>query len=337
MLEESLEQKMQAKIDLRLRKAVDHALVRHLPEFKAILDYQMGWDEPEGSSSRGKRLRPLILLLSTYAACGDWEQALPAAGAVELLHNFTLIHDDIQDQSPLRRGKPTVWTRWGVAQAINAGDCMLGLAQLTLLELEDYFPADLVARIAKQFNTTFVELTRGQFLDLEYENRAFIPMEKYHWMVDGKTGALISGCMEIGSELGGAQAAQVARMAEFGRIVGRAFQIQDDWLGIWGTNQITGKSAQTDLLERKKTYPVILGIEAGAAFKTEWEKLDTVKTEDAVRLARLLESDGIKKKTEDAFSQEYSSALALYESIDLPEDRKDHLGTLIKSILTRLK
>jgi len=328
---------LQEKVDLQLHQAVDRDLINPLPDLRAILEYQMGWDEAADSPARGKRLRPLILLLSTYAAGAFWEPALPAAAAVELLHNFTLIHDDIQDSSLLRRGKPTVWTKWGVAQAINAGDCMMGLAQLSLLELAKEYPPEQVTQVAELFNRTFVELTRGQYLDLAYEVEDAIPVEKYQWMVDGKTGALISACMEIGAILGGASRQLVDQMALFGRKVGRAFQIQDDWLGIWGIDQITGKSNMSDLLERKKSYPVVLGIDAKGAFASEWMRVDKIDPVEATRLADLLVHEGIKNMTEDAFAHEYASALDLYSRIDFAPDRKQALMELVQSMLTRLK
>ena len=337
MDEQSLLQAMREKIDMRLRQSVDHPLVRPLPDLKSILDYQMGWNDPVDTAAQGKRLRPLLLLLSTYAASGAWESALPAAAAVELLHNFTLIHDDIQDNSPTRRGRPTIWVKWGIAQAINAGDSMLGLAQLALLEISENYPAELVARIGRLFNQTLVELTRGQYLDLAYEDQPSIPMEQYQWMVDGKTGALISACTEIGAILGGASEDNVKAMALFGRKIGRAFQIQDDWLGIWGIDQLTGKSTQSDLVERKKTYPVMLGIEGGGGFAGEWKRLTRIEPEDADRLAKLLEDEGVRQNTESAFSKEYAEAIGLYQNIDFPARQKQPLLQMIESILIRAK
>ncbi len=337
MDEQSLLQEMREKINLRLRQAVDHQLLVPLPDLKSILDYQMGWSDTSDTAAQGKRLRPLLLLLSTFAASGQWESALPAAAAVELLHNFTLIHDDIQDNSPTRRGRPTIWVKWGIAQAINAGDSMLGLAQLALLEISENYLEDQAVRISRLFNQTLVELTRGQYLDLAYEDKPSIPMEQYHWMVDGKTGALISACTEIGAILGGASDDKVNAMAKFGRKIGRAFQIQDDWLGIWGTDQFTGKSTQSDLVERKKTYPVLLGIEAGGDFAAEWKRLTRIEPEDADRLAKLLEDEGVRQNTESVFAREYADAISIFNAIDFPAQQKQPLLQLIESILTRMK
>jgi len=337
MPEKTLLESMRDRIDLQLRQAVDHPLVRPLPAFKSILDYQMGWEDGGETSFRGKRLRPLIVLLSALAACGEWEDALPAAAAVELLHNFTLIHDDIQDKSPTRRGKATVWIKWGVAQAINAGDCMLGLAQLALLEGGKRYQTEQALAIADLFNSTLVELTCGQYLDLAYEDQSAIPMEQYQSMVDGKTGALISASMQIGAIIGGAKPSEIDQMAEFGRKVGRAFQIQDDWLGIWGTDELTGKSAKTDLVERKKSFPIVLGIKANGFFSSEWERLEKIESEDAAYLAELLEKEGIKQQTELAFANEYANALALFDKVNFTDEHKMPLGQLVRSILMRIK
>src|SRR4030067_283120 len=137
-----------------------------------MVAYHLGWEgDGAGSDARGKRIRPLLVVLACAAAGGDWGKALPAAAAVELVHNFSLIHDDIQDNSPLRRGRTTVWKHWGIPQAINAGDAMLTLAHLSALRLANTISAEVAIQAATIFQQACLQLTKGQYLDLSYENR----------------------------------------------------------------------------------------------------------------------------------------------------------------------
>lgn len=335
---EILLEDLRQNIDFQLRKSVNCDLVNAYPQFRNIFEYQLGW-EGQGSSdaAQGKRLRPMIVLLSAYAAGGNWKQALPASAAIELMHNFSLIHDDIQDQSRTRRGRETIWVKWGVAQAINAGDAMLGLANLALLDLLQDYPSQVVVEIEKLFQSTLVELTRGQYLDLAYETVDDLSLEDYNTMINGKTAALLACSMEIGSILGGADESQSRSMAKFGRMVGKAFQIQDDWLGIWGLDQITGKPSTSDLVERKKTFPILLGIRNSRDFQKLWNQTPTIDEQNIQIFADLLIKEGIKEKTEFEFTRVYHEAEQLFKTIDFDEKRKSPLIELVHSILVRMK
>lgn len=331
-------EEMRQAFDSQLRQCVDHPLVSASPFFKEILEYQLGWVGNDVSvATQGKRLRPLLVLLSTHAAGGDWTQSLPAAAAVELLHNFSLIHDDIQDQSPTRRGRQTVWVKWGVAQAINSGDAMLGVSNLALLELKQKFPSQVVVNATTLFQLTLVELTRGQYLDLAYEKVDDLSMDDYSMMIEGKTGALLSCCLELGVMLGGASTSQCVKAAQFGRLVGRAFQIQDDWLGIWGLDQETGKPGYSDLYERKKSYPILTGIRNKKKFADMWNQTSVIDPANSADFARQLEEEGIKEKTEHEFASTYAEARELLRKIDFADSRKLPLDHLVESILTRIK
>jgi geranylgeranyl diphosphate synthase type I len=253
------------------------------------------------------------------------------------MHNFSLIHDDIQDKSSLRRGRPTVWVKWGIAQAINAGDAMLGLSQLELLDSLENIHTGVDVQVSKLFNQTLVELTRGQYLDLTFEQREAVTMQQYEWMTAGKTGALIAACTETGALLGGADLIHCSRMREFGRLLGHAFQIQDDWMGIWGDEELTGKSVHSDLVERKKTYPVILGLDARGAFSQEWGKLETITSEEADHIASLLAYEGIKAKTESSYREEYDRALRILADVPFDDRLKGPLYQLAQSLMTRVK
>jgi len=229
-------------------------------EFETMIKYPLGWVQESGDQyegETGKRVRPILLFACTHAAGGDWKQASFAAAAVEILHNFSLVHDDIQDDSPTRHNRPTVWQVWGMPMAINVGDAMFALAYRAI-ELLDQTPLDADTRLHVQrvFNRTILELTRGQYLDMKFERRDDVTVDEYVSMVRGKTAALLAGTAEIGALIAGADAPAAEAYARFGLDMGIAFQIRDDILGIWGDADVTGKSAATDIVAKKKSVQI---------------------------------------------------------------------------------
>jgi geranylgeranyl diphosphate synthase type I len=236
-----------------------------------MLAYHLGWEgEGAGKEAQGKRIRPLLVLLIT-AACGNsWENALPAAAAVELIHNFSLIHDDIQDQSELRRGRRTLWMNWGIAQAINAGDAMFSLAQLAISKLQKTTSSQVTCQASELLNQTCFKLTKGQFLDLSYASRQDVTLDDYWPMINGKTAALLATCAEMGALMGGASSEVQAFSRDFGLNLGLAFQVQDDLLGIWGQTEQIGKSNESDLASGKKSFPVLYGLSRNGQFARRW-------------------------------------------------------------------
>ena len=239
--------------------------------FLGMIHYHMGWTDaalrPAGGNS-GKRIRPLLCLLSCAAAGGDWRQALPAAAAIEILHNFSLVHDDIEDNSPTRRGRATLWTLWGQPQAINTGDAMFALAHLSLIRLSDRgVPPETVVRALHRFDETCVALTRGQYVDMSFETRDEVAVADYVAMITGKTSVLVCLAAELGALIAGADETRIGHFADFGLNLGLAFQVQDDILGIWGDESVTGKSAATDITTRKKTLPVLYGLSQNPALR----------------------------------------------------------------------
>jgi geranylgeranyl diphosphate synthase type I len=233
--------------------------------------HHFGWNTDSQGGS-GKRLRPLLVLLCCMAAGGKWIDAIPAATAVELIHNFSLIHDDIQDRSETRRGRPTVWSLWGEAQAINTGDAIYTLSRLTTGRLLDAgFSAGEVFEVQQLFDDTCLDLTRGQFLDLKFEEDLEISESQYLSMIRGKTAALLSASAGGGAMLARSTQSEIQQYRDFGMNLGMAFQIVDDQLGIWGLVEATGKSTSDDLQSRKKTLPIIYGLEHSAGFRSFWE------------------------------------------------------------------
>jgi geranylgeranyl diphosphate synthase, type I len=233
-----------------------------LPEYYRMLTYHLGWTDGAAPHAAGKRIRPLLCLLCCSAAGGQWEQALPLAAAVELIHNFSLIHDDIEDNSALRRGRETVWVKWGQAQAINAGDAMFTLAHLAphRLRARGVDPALALAALA-EIDYTCLALTQGQYLDMSFEERTYVSVAEYLSMIEKKTAALIAAATALGAAVAGAPPERLAHYRDYGWNLGVAFQLQDDLLGIWGDPSVTGKSAASDLEKRKKSLPVVFGLE----------------------------------------------------------------------------
>ena len=226
-----------------------------------MLQYHMGWADQDlrpQNYPAGKRLRPILCLLACAEVGGDPVDALPAAAAIELLHNFSLIHDDIEDGDETRRHRPTLWKVWGVPQAINAGDSLFTIAYAAIQRLARRgVAAPTTLDALSIFTQTCLRLTEGQSLDIGFEQRNDVTVAEYLRMINGKTAALLGASVEIGALIGGATATDQSAMQKFGIASGLAFQIQDDILGIWGDTDLTGKAAGNDLLRRKKSLPIL--------------------------------------------------------------------------------
>jgi geranylgeranyl diphosphate synthase, type I len=327
--------------ELRVATEVElrHMIYELVPEeyagMRSMLAYHLGWEgEGAGLEAQGKRIRPILLLLCTEAAGGDWRKAVPAAAAVELVHNFSLIHDDIQDQSRMRRGRNTVWVNWGIAHAINAGDLMFTLAFTALQELGNVFKPDVVLGAVDILQKTCIKLTGGQFLDLSYEQQPVLPAKSYWPMIYGKTAALIAGCTQLGALLAQTGSQNQENFREFGEKLGLAFQVRDDWLGIWGDAARTGKSTESDLLTGKKSLPVVYGLEKQDRFARRWME-GSIQAEEVSMLADLLESEGAEKYTRDQSDRLTHEALQALNRACEPTESKRQLELLSEKLLKR--
>jgi len=272
----------------------------------------MGWvDEADMPYSQptGKRIRPLFLLLCTEAAGGDWRKALPAAAAVELLHNFSLIHDDIQDDSPIRHGRPTVWKSWGNANAINAGDALYSLAYCALEKLSDTgVPPETLVKIWRIFNQTNLELTRGQHLDMRFEKQPVVSVDDYISMITGKSAALLGACAQIGALIATNDEKLAQEYASFALNMGIAFQIRDDILGIWGNPDVTGKSAATDIISRKKSLPVLYALTKSKPLADIYQQ-NQLTDSDVTKAVEILDSLGAQGYTQNIETRFYQKAI----------------------------
>ncbi|MBV6452300.1 MAG: (2E,6E)-farnesyl diphosphate synthase [Anaerolineales bacterium] len=322
-------------IEAELQKQVARLDAPRTKDFHAMLTYHMGWTgEGAGSEATGKRIRPILVLLTTAACGASWQLALPAAAAIELVHNFSLVHDDIQDNSPTRRGRKTVWTKWGAPMAINAGDALFVMSSQAIVDLKKDYPADIVLKAAEILHNTCLDLTRGQYLDMSYEERSDLGVEDYWHMISGKTSALIAACCHIGALLGGADEEKQEVYRSFGHYLGLAFQVQDDILGIWGDEKVTGKSVASDLVEGKNSLPVLAGLDKKGKFAERWAQ-GPIKAEEVGEVARLLASEGGLLAAQEAAKQMTDLALMNLREADPQGEAGDALFHLTNRLLGR--
>ncbi len=323
-------------------------LQRHLPipsgpaaTLYGMLWYHMGWlDEGLNPASIevGKRLRPILLLLTVDALGANWRKALPAAAAVELVHNFSLIHDDIEDASEERRHRPTLWKLWGVPQAINAGDLLFGLARHALLRLRQTgYGADTVLTAIDLLDQAVLQLCEGQHRDLAFEDQARVGLDEYLDMIAGKTGSLMACCTELAALLAGREEFRPASR-DFGFQLGMAFQMQDDVLGIWGDQALTGKSSESDIFQRKKSLPVVLAMQAARpedALRLERMYYSSIGEEEYRTILDILETYRIREEAEAMARQRLQMALHSLQSLPVTGEGKQELEAIARYLVHR--
>jgi len=288
----------------------------------SMLRYHMGWQDKHGHpyyGKSGKFIRPTLCLLSYQAVGGDMPQILPAAAGLELVHEFSLIHDDIEDASYERHHRPTVWKLWGQPQAINAGDCMLTLACLALFKLKEKGIADKkILGSTQMLAETCLELCEGQYLDIAYESRLDVTIEDYLNMIAKKTAILIATSTSLGAYLGTDDEKLVNCLYQFGKGLGMVHQIHDDVLGIWGIKEKTGKSTKSDILQKKKTLPIVYGLQnSKGEAKQKLEEIysqEHIQDENLFEVVRILEQLGAKDYSQNLAKQYYHQALAQLEA-----------------------
>lgn len=267
----------------------------------------------------GKRLRPVLLLLSAHTAGGSTEDALDAAVAIELLHNFTLVHDDIMDHDHLRRGHATVHTRWDESVAILAGDGLIGLAYRQLLKLP---PQHLIA-VCRLFTEGVIEVCEGQAYDKEFEVRDDVSLREYFLMIGKKTGRLITMATQIGAILGGGNEEEVEILRQYGEIIGIAFQIQDDLLDIMEPEEIIGKTFGSDVAAGKKTFLIIKALElAGAQGVSRIKGIlnaPRMTQELLLEMQRIFRESSVLDQAVKEIRAAYSSANAVLDRFPRPE------------------
>jgi geranylgeranyl diphosphate synthase type I len=332
------------QIDTELRH-ITRTPHHSLGSYYGMLHYHLGWTDEELNPiqrASGKRLRPLLCLLSCQALGGAVSHALPAACAIELIHNFSLVHDDIQDGSHTRRGRRAVWDIWGLDQGINVGDGLFALAHLGLHRLSDRGVSSsrqLATSLA--LNRACLALCEGQYFDMTFEDLLTVDQDQYLWMIRRKTAALLAAATEIGASLATDNASTVEHFYRFGEQLGLAFQIQDDILGAWGDEAVTGKSAASDIRDRKKTLPIVYALNQTenrqAAHQLSKAYSRPAPLDDAAiqMILDLLHDVGARQWAEEMALNHYHLALQSLEDTGVDSAKLTNLQTLASSLLSR--
>ena len=290
-----------------------------------LLRYHMGWEDAEGvptPSDGGKALRPVLCLTACELAGGDWRRALPAAAALELVHNFSLVHDDIQDGDVLRRGRETLWSVWGVPAALSGGNAMRVIADRTLAKLETSgLPPAAVMRASAELNRRYLEMIEGQYLDMSFEQRPQVTVAEYLDMIGRKTGALFESAMFLGALMATDDVGRAHAFGACGRHMGIAFQVRDDYLGVWGDPGKTLKPL-TDIQRKKKSLPMVYMLEAATREDRAWLARayagDEVSNENLERILLLLDRLGARSYVTRTAKACASEARSLAGSLGLP-------------------
>ena len=285
----------------------------------------------------GKRMRPILTLWACHLFEEDWEKALPVAHAVEIFHNFSLVHDDIMDDAPLRRGKPTVHEKWDVNTGILSGDIMLIDAYQYLTKVKK---AGLIKKLIEIFNRVSTEVCEGQQYDINFETQKNVSVPQYMKMIELKTAALLGGAVRIGATVAQAKSADAKWLEKYIRLMGVAFQIQDDLLDTFGDPEKFGKQVGGDILQNKKTYLYLTALKkADAATKKELKEIyfnqkleGTEKVERVKSIFRALE---IEKSTLQFQWQLIEKAQFYFEKVNAAESKKEELKTWAETLVVR--
>ena len=313
--------------------------------FESALDQLQTPEEPEllytpiiySMSGGGKRLRPVLLLLSVDAFGGSVEEAVPAALAVEVFHNFTLLHDDIMDNASMRRGKPSVFAKWGGNVALLSGDTMLIMAYKCLARVK----SENLQRVLNIFCDMAAEVCEGQQYDMDFETQTKVSAEEYIAMIERKTSALLSGSAMIGATLAGASDDDIKKIYRFATELGLAFQLQDDLLDSYG-DECLGKKIGGDILEGKKTFLMIQAMRM--ATHEEREVLATThlnkQLSDAEKIAlvkSIYDKYDVKRYTEQQIEVRFDRALLALDTLSIAGERTQHLAEFARNLMGRKK
>jgi geranylgeranyl diphosphate synthase type I len=323
-----------------LRAAVD----RLAPPMDTVSAYHFGWIDAEGNPAAGdggKAVRPALAVLSAEVTGASPETGIPGAVAVELVHNFSLLHDDLMDGDEQRRHRDTVWKVHGPAQAILVGDALFALANEVLLELGTVE----AGRATRRLTTATRALIDGQAQDISYEHRDRVSVEECLEMEGNKTGALLACASSIGAVLGGADDRTADILEKYGHHLGLAFQAVDDLLGIWGDPEATGKQTWSDLRQRKKSLPVVAALAAGGPAS---ERLGDLLAEDAkasdfenfseeefAARAALIEEAGGREWTAQEARRQHAIAIEALDTVPMPEHVRAQLVALADFVVVR--
>jgi len=319
---------------------INNEIIKYLSEkeifrqdqtLKEMIYYSIGFDSDGNLIEGGKRLRPILCGLVSGSLCGDWEISLPFGISLELLHNFSLIHDDIEDQSDTRHRLPTLWKKWGLPLSLNAGDLLFAIAYQSILEAAT---SEQKTKAITIFDRIIQNLILGQHQDISFEKRDMICEDEYFSMIHGKTVSLFGGCCALGALAAGADDRVIGDFTKVGEYFGFAFQIRDDFLGIWGDADVFGKSVSSDITSKKMTLPIVYGLEKDPDFKEFWIDYSGDASE-VNKVNSWLKKIGADKYTETRCQFFTDQATRLLRSIAVHEDYQNKITELFTSLLER--
>lgn len=311
-----------------------NAFIKHMPysrEPKKLyepIEYEL--------SLGGKRIRPVLMLMAYNMYKEDVDTILPQAVGLETYHNHTLLHDDVMDKADMRRGKPTVHNVWSENAAILSGDAMLILAYRLMADCPD----EKMKEVLEIFTRTTMEICEGQQWDMEFETRRDVTVGEYLEMIRLKTSVLLAAALEIGAYLAGASDEDVHKFYDFGVKMGLAFQLQDDWLDVYGDPLVFGKNIGGDILCNKKTYLLITALtgadERQRAELDRWlDACEYVPEEKISAVTHIYDEMGVGKRCEEMIDAYYAEGLAVLDSINLPNEKKKTLRAFVCSMMNR--
>lgn len=291
-------------------------------------------------SQGGKRLRPRLVLMATEAFDGDMEKAVYPAAAFEMLHNFTLIHDDIMDDAPIRRGKPTVYKQWNGNIAILSGDALANMALIEMLDTP--MEPENVVKLTKLFAQTSVEICEGQQYDLDFETCDHVSIEDYLYMIRFKTAVLLAACLKAGAMISNAPEEAQESIYQFGISIGLAFQLKDDLLDVYGDKAVFGKKIGGDIRENKKTYLYLRALEDADEFSRNellrlFSSTDFDEEEKFQAVSSIFNKLKIKEKTENKIEELVQRAFIELDKIQISDSKKKIFKDLAVELSRRIK
>ena len=321
-----------------------HSIDHYREEFENYLSQKAVSREPENLydpmvyilNLGGKRVRPVLVLLAAEIFGGDYKKALDAALAIEVFHNFSLVHDDIMDDAPLRRGNQTVHERWDVNTAILSGDAML----IRAYQLFENYPGETFRHLAELFSKTAIEVCEGQQYDIDFETREKVSIEEYLKMIEYKTAVLVGASLKMGAIVAKASEENCNKIYEFGRLLGIAFQLQDDYLDAFGDPDTFGKQVGGDIIENKKTFLYLTSLQETASREAiQLEHLYSINPPDPTTKVEtvkgLFESSGAAELTRKEIQKYTQKAFTVLEELDIEKDRKEMLYNFGQGLMNR--
>ncbi|MCH7786182.1 MAG: polyprenyl synthetase family protein [Chloroflexi bacterium] len=308
-----------------------------------MLRYNMGWVDIEGNpcaATEGKALRPTLCLFGCEATGGSINKAMPAAIALELIHSFSLIHDDIQDHDETRHHRPTLWAKWGVPKALVAGNILRVVADTSLQRLVDEgVGIDQALAVVGMLTEAYLEMIEGQYLDISYEGRPDIAIDDYLNMISKKTGALIRCAVNLGAVIGTRDETTIEAFRVFGRSLGYVFQIRDDVLGVWGNEETTGKPVGADIRRKKNSLPVVYAM--SQADPEDKQLLDCIYQKeqlsdgDVSAVLNVMERVNVKGYAQKLAQEHSDIALEALAGVELAPDMRRETEDLVHFLLVR--